>query len=335
MIAFPANVYLTAFLSALICACLSTPLWRRWCLQHNHVDDPGHRKIHSHPIPLAGGLAVLTGIILPISLAMATSLAGWLNPNALPIPLDPTTSSLFAYGFHQRSLQLAAIGLGALGMTALGYYDDHHELKPGPKFLGQLAIALLIAASGIRITLFLHVPLLSYTLTVLWILTITNACNFMDNMNGLCTGLGLIGIWCFAWTSAIQGQFLVASLGFLTCGALLGFLPFNFPKASSFLGDAGSHLIGYLLAILAILPNFYSTQSPSKLAVLKPLLVLGVILGDLISVVIIRYRNHQPFYIGDTNHISHRLVRRGLSHSTAVLAILLLAALLATLSILL
>ncbi len=334
MIPFPANVYLSAFLSALLCACLSTPLWRRWCLRHNHVDDPGHRKIHSQPVPLAGGLAVLTGMTLPLTLAMAASLAGWLHTTSLPLPLDTNTSSLFNYGFQQRILQLAAIGLGALGMTALGYYDDHHELKPGPKFLGQLAIALLIAASGIRITLFVHAPIVSYTLTVLWILTITNACNFMDNMNGLCTGLGLIGAWCFAWTSAIQGQFLVASLGFLTCGALLGFLPFNFPKASSFLGDAGSHLVGFLLALLAILPNFYSEQSPSKLAVLKPLLVLGVILGDLLSVIIIRYRIGQPVYIGDTNHISHRLVRRGLSRTTAVLAILLLSAVLATASIL-
>jgi UDP-GlcNAc:undecaprenyl-phosphate GlcNAc-1-phosphate transferase len=210
-------------------------------------------------------------------------------------------------------------------MVALGWLDDRHELKPGPKFAGQLLIALLVAASGIRITLFVDHPVVSYALTILWILTVTNACNFMDNMNGLCTGLGFIGAWCFAWNGALQGQFLVAAMGFLACGALLGFFPFNFPRASTFLGDAGSHLVGYTLALLAILPNFYSPQTPTPLAVLKPLLILGVILGDLIWVMVLRWRIGQPFYVGDTNHLSHRLVRLGLTPPRAVLLILLLA----------
>ena len=107
----------------------------------------------------------------------------------------------------------------------------------------------------------------------------------------------------------------------------MGFLPYNFPKASVFLGDAGSHLIGYLLAVMAILPHFYSSRNPHALAVLKPLVVLAVPLLDLLCVVIIRWRKRQPFYVGDTNHLSHRLVRRGLSKTGAVLTIWLLAAL--------
>jgi UDP-GlcNAc:undecaprenyl-phosphate/decaprenyl-phosphate GlcNAc-1-phosphate transferase len=149
---------------------------------------------------------------------------------------------------------------------------------------------------------------------VLWILTLINALNFMDNMNGLCGGLGLIGAWFLGMSAAIHGQYLVASLAALSAGALLGFLPYNFPKASVFLGDAGSHLVGYLLAVLAILPSFHTPDHPNTLAVLVPLLILAVPLGDL-------------FWIGDNNHLSHRLVRRGLSKPTAVLVIWLLAGL--------
>jgi UDP-GlcNAc:undecaprenyl-phosphate GlcNAc-1-phosphate transferase len=328
---FPVNAYVLAFLGALLGTSLSLPLWRSWCAAQGHVDAPGHRKIHQRPIPLAGGLALLTGMALPLGLAALALASGWFaHAHGFPSSsrfhlLDSAATELFAYGLERRAPQLIAIGLGALGMVALGWFDDRHELKPGPKFAGQFLIALLVAGSGIRITLFMSQPLVSYVLTILWILTVTNACNFMDNMNGLCTGLGFVGAWCFAWNGALQGQFLVAAVGFLACGALLGFFPFNFPRASTFLGDAGSHLVGYTLALLAILPNFYSPQTPARLAVLKPLLILAVILGDLGWVVFLRWRIGPPFYVGDTNHLSHRLVRRGFSPSQAVLLILLLA----------
>src|SRR5207253_11203100 len=125
---------------------------------------------------------------------------------------------------------------------------------------------------------------------------------------------------------------LIASLA---CGALLGFLPHNFPRARAFLGDAGSHLTGYLLAVLAILPHFHTPKQPRAWAVLSPLLILAVPLGDLVWVVLLRWRMGQPFYIGDNNHLSHRLVRRGLTKTKAVLWIWLLAALLGGLAVLL
>jgi UDP-GlcNAc:undecaprenyl-phosphate GlcNAc-1-phosphate transferase len=198
-------------------------------------------------------------------------------------------------------------------------------LNPLKKFIGQLLIAGLVAAAGVRVTLFVANPIFSYAITVLWILTLINAFNFMDNMNGLCAGLGLIAALTFAALAALHGQYLVTTLGLMIAGALAGFLPHNFPRARSFLGDAGSHLVGYLLAVLAILPHFHTPQNPRPLAVLTPLLVLAVPLVDLVIVVIIRTARGQPFYVGDTNHLSHRLVRRGLSKTTAVLLIWLLA----------
>jgi UDP-GlcNAc:undecaprenyl-phosphate GlcNAc-1-phosphate transferase len=118
----------------------------------------------------------------------------------------------------------------------------------------------------------------------------------------------------------------VAATAFLVAGALAGFLPFNYPKATAFLGDSGSHLVGYLLAVLAILPHFYTHKHPRPLAVLTPLLVLALPLGDLVWVVLLRWRRDAPFYVGDTNHLSHRLVRRGFSPAQAVGLIWLLAA---------
>jgi UDP-GlcNAc:undecaprenyl-phosphate GlcNAc-1-phosphate transferase len=235
-------------------------------------------------------------------------------------------AGLFEYGLSVRAVQIFALVAGALGMLWIGLRDDTSDLRPSVKFGGQLAVAVLVASAGVRITLFVHNMLFSYGITVLWILAVVNALNFMDNMNGLCAGLGAIGAGWLGLIAAGQGQYLVASMAFLAGGALLGFLPFNFPRASAFLGDAGSHLTGYLLAVLAILPHFYTAKHPRPLAVLKPLLVLAVPLADMVWVVLLRWRNGLPFHVGDTNHLSHRLVRRGLSPVRAVVLIWLLAA---------
>ncbi len=326
---FPFNLYAVVFASSFLAAAGSMLLWRRWGYRTGLVDDPGHRKIHDKPIALTGGFAVLTGIMVPVLCAAVAFKLGWFGSG--PAANGPGIAGDFAgwlgFGLTRRGSQVAVILLGALAMVVLGWLDDMWELSPAMKFGGQLLVATAVAAAGVRITLFVPAPLVNYLVTILWILTLTNALNFMDNMNGLCGGLGLIGTWCFAWGAAVQGQYLVALLAFTTSGALLGFLPFNFPKASVFLGDAGSHLVGYLLAVMAILPHFYSSQNPHALAVLKPLVILAVPLLDLICVVIIRWRKNQPFYVGDTNHLSHRLVRRGWSKTGAVLVIWLMAAL--------
>lgn len=322
---FPIPFYLLAFAGAFLASALSLPLWRRFSLRFGLIDDPGHRKIHSSPVPLAGGLAVLTGLFIPIIVGLA-----WL---AWDGPAE--ARELLIYGVNKRFLQLTIILAGASAMFVVGLVDDRFELGPTLKFSAQVIIAVATAAAGVRITLFIDNVLFSYIVTALWILTITNAFNFMDNMNGLCGGLGFIAGFYFALSAALHGQYLVAILALLVCGSLLGFLPYNFPKAKVFLGDAGSHLIGYLAAVSAILPHFYSPESPNALAVLAPLLILLMPLLDLVSVVIIRLRSGKPFYIGDTNHFSHRLVRHGYSRTQAVLILWLGAAVAGAMSFLL
>ena len=326
---FPFNVYLLAFGAAFVVTGGSMRFWRRVSTQWDLVDDPGHRKLHSKTIPLAGGLALATGLTVTVLMGGA---ALFLNRSpsglgeAFPLRWRMAGWPLVEYGLTRRALPLAAIMGGSFLMLLVGLWDDRHELRPGLKFCGQAAAALAVAASGLRITLFVHHVPFNYLVTMLWILTVTNAFNFIDNMNGLCAGLAFIAAWTFGWTAAVQGQYLVALLAALVCGSLAGFLPYNFPRATVFLGDAGSHLAGFLLAILAILPSFYTRRSLDPWAVLNPLLILAVPLVDLVQVVIYRWRIGRPFYVGDTNHLSHRLAAAGLHPSTAVLLLWLTGA---------
>lgn len=330
----PIIIYPAALMVALVCSAITLPLWRKWCFHSGLLDAPSERKIHDAPIPLAGGLAVFTGIAVPICLAALFLIVTGRLSHSAGLGQSPANSNAqgdylyyLGYGFNRRLLEVAGIFFGAVGMLAIGFLDDKHELKPRTKFLGQSVIALLVAACGVRITLFIPNIYFSYFVTVLWILTLINAFNFMDNMNGLCAGLGAIGAGVFGSLAAQQDQYLVALLAFLTLGSLLGFLPYNFPRATAFLGDAGSHLVGYLMAILAILPHFYTQHHPRRVAVITPLLVLFIPLADLVCVVLIRWRAGRPFYQGDTNHISHRLVRTRMSKTRAVVIIWIAATL--------
>ena len=329
----PSFIYLGAVLAALATVAACMPLWQHWCRRTGLVDDPGPRKIHDRPIPLAGGLALFTGLLIPL-LAGSLVLA-WITPGqdgGLDRLLDPDVFEKLRYGLSRRKMQLAGILAGALGMLLVGWLDDKHELSAGAKFAGQLVVAGVVAAAGVRVTLFVPNLLFSYAVTMLWLLTVINAFNFIDNMNGLCAGVGAISAWHFASLAAAADQYLVALIAFLAVGALLGFLPYNFPRARVFLGDAGSHLIGYLLGVLAILPHFYTRHQGHRWAVLIPLLVLAVPLLDLVWVVLLRWKIGRPIYQGDNNHFSHQLVRRGMSRPGAVLLLWAAAAFLGTLA---
>ena len=294
-----------SLITAAFAAFALTPLARVASRRLGFLDDPGRRKLHAEPVALLGGVAVFIAVVLGVLVA---------GPDLLALS-----------GRH-----VTGVFVGGAMALALGLVDDRRDLKAGPKLAGQVVIALVAAASGLRVTLFIPVPALQWLLTVLWLVAMMNALNFMDNMNGLCSGVGAICALIFGGIALAHGQPLAATLAAATAGALLGFLPWNFPRAGIFLGDSGSHLTGFLLGALALMPHYYLLRDPSPtlLPVLIPVIVLALPLFDLVAVMWQRWRQGVPVYIGDTNHISHRFVRLGLSPVAAVIVLYMLTAVL-------
>ena len=241
----------------------------------------------------------------------------------------------FPQEYKEECLKILVSGVA---MFCLGMWDDLRPIGAKKKLAGQMLIASAAYFSGISIHLatvpFTHqsldLGLWAWPLTVLWLVAMMNALNFMDNMNGLCSGVGAICALIFGGIALAHGQPLAATLAAATAGALLGFLPWNFPRAGIFLGDSGSHLTGFLLGALALMPHYYLLRDPSPtlLPVLIPVIVLALPLFDLVAVMWQRWRQGVPVYIGDTNHISHRFVRLGLSPVAAVIVLYMLTAVL-------
>jgi len=317
-------VYLYVFDVSFVLALFFTPMFKRLSFQWKFVDEPDReRKIHTEAMPLLGGAAVFCAFAVNVVFNYMFILP---LGSRVDLPLiDMPDVKLYLDGAFSVWPKLLVIVLGGGLMVALGMYDDKYELNARAKLMAQVVVALLVALAGIRITAFIHSKPVNYLVTVLWIVTITNAMNFLDNMDGLCAGIGLVCALLFGFIAGMQHEFFVCLLAMALAGALLGFLPHNFKPATIFLGDAGSHFVGYMLAVLPICVTFYRHgKAPTLLPVLIPLLVLAVPLFDLVMVMWIRTRRGLPVYQGDVNHLSHRLVRLGLPQSWAVTLIYLI-----------
>ncbi len=313
------------------------------------VDRPGGRKIHANPKPLGGGVAIFLGFSLPVLIGLAViELHGPPARDAVSTaPLTPSMSAklLAAYwsGARERSPLVLGILLTALLMHAMGLWDDRKALGPYIKLVLQLAIlTVMVVSLRLRVlTVMDHMGLgitPSVVVTVLWIAGITNAFNFLDNMDGLSAGVAAVSTAAFLVTTLSIGQWFVAAGLALLLGALIGFLCFNFNPASIFMGDSGSLVIGLLLGVMTVRTTFLppgQNWGAGWYAVLAPIIVLAVPLYDLIVVSIIRISRGKSPFVGDTNHLSHRLVARGMSRRTAVLCIYLITAATATAAIIL
>ncbi len=307
--------------------CLSawaTITMRGWARRHGFVDVPGGHKQHAVPVALGGGLAITAAVALPL-LAVAAVATLWRDGSAPAWFPDPLRTHL--PGLADRVPRLLMIVAGALILHVLGLIDDLRPLGAGPKFAAQALVALgVVAGAGVRLLEFLPAPL-SVGLTVLWIVLITNAFNFLDNMDGLCAGVAAIAAAIFAASALLAGQLFVPLTALILVGALLGYLPFNFSPATIYMGDAGSMVIGYLLAVLTVLTTFYDpARGLQPFGVLAPVVVLGVPLYDVGSVCWHRYRAGSSLIQGDRRHFSHRLVQRGMSPRSAVFTIYLATA---------
>lgn len=295
---------------------LLTWLIRSIAPKFDFVDKPGGRKVHAKVTPLGGGIAIFWSIALPL-------LAGAIFSSSLPIHPDLRS------GIPPQTPLLLKILGGMLAIHVLGLIDDRRALGPYSKLFAQLAItAALVLTTDLRILTTLG-PVPSAILTILWIATITNAFNFLDNMDGLSAGIAAVASAAFLLTTLLIGQSFVAAALALLLGACLGFLIFNFSPASIFMGDSGSMLLGFFLAVLTVRTTFLQPGEDLILhwyTLFAPVIVLAVPLYDLTVVSVIRIAQGKSPFKGDTNHFSHRLVRRGMTKPGAVLCIYLITA---------
>ncbi len=333
---------------------------------HDSHGVAGQQKVRRR-IPNTGGIAIVASFALPLLAGLASvRFMGETSLGSLASAVGVAPERLLVHLPGIRSQTPLALQLLAcvLVLHVLGLIDDRKPLGPFLKLVVMALPAIWIAsASDTRLLTLLdaHVggPWLSITITVLWFLVVTNAMNFMDNMDGLSAGVGAIAASCLLAVALMHGQWFIASSLALLIGALAGFLVFNFPwrlkpdgrgGASIFMGDGGSIVLGFLLAFLSTRMTYITRDGlvsnplavPDQAnrpmlvqgegygspwyAVLVPLLILAVPLYDFVSVVILRLSQGRSPFVGDQQHLSHRTVRRGVNKRTAVLVLYAFAA---------
>jgi UDP-GlcNAc:undecaprenyl-phosphate GlcNAc-1-phosphate transferase len=299
-----------AGLAFVLCVALCG-LTRRLAPRVGFVDRPGGHKGHRAPTPLGGGVAIWLTIVSILALGVLVVVVGG---GLLPEPLARHVG-----GARSRLGELFEILALASVIMVMGLIDDLRNLDWRLRLGIQVATAAILAATGIRVTLFwpfTH-PLLGGAVTVLWIVGLTNAFNMLDNMDGLAASVGLIAALLFCGAQVAVGSLFAPAVLLVVVGALAGFLVHNHEPARLFMGDAGSNFLGYLLGALTVRGTF-THEGYSHFGVLAPLLVMAVPLYDMTSVVLIRLREGRSPFQGDRRHFSHRLVARGLTPRQAV-----------------
>ncbi|MEO5680203.1 MAG: MraY family glycosyltransferase [Acidimicrobiales bacterium] len=278
----------------------STPIVRRLAVAKGVVDHPGGHKSHIAPVPYLGGLAIMVGAVV---------------------------AHLAVVGVAGRTsvILLAAVMLGLVGAV-----DDRRNLHPLPRLAAQLAAAAAALAVGVRVQITGN-AIVDSIATLVWIVAMTNAVNFLDNMDGLASCVAAASaVSAFVLASA-AGQRVVATAASALFGACLGFLFYNRRPASIYMGDAGSLFLGYLLAI--VVNQVDPAQAPPRSWVV-PALLLGIPVLDTTTVMVARWRHGLALHLGGRDHLSHRLVARGWSPTDAVLALVGYQALLGGLAVL-
>ncbi|WP_299466980.1 MraY family glycosyltransferase [uncultured Gimesia sp.] len=307
---------------------LATGAMRKLAPKWGLIDQPAQRKVHINPTPLGGGVGIWLGVILPIAVAQLTVLVivkSGATPTWIPQELVPHLE-----GVLYRSGQLWAVLAGGTVLAVMGLLDDKLNISWKPRLVIQLLVAFGLVLAGVRGTLFIQQPWIGILLTVVWIIVLVNSLNFLDNMDGLTSGIGLIAAVLFALIMLRftgEPRWLVAGVLLVLAGSIAGFLCHNWPPAKIFMGDSGSYFIGLILSTMTILGTFYPGDLPegasvaSRHVILAPLCILAIPLYDFCTVMIIRLKEGRSPFHADKSHFSHRLVELGLSKRDTVLTI--------------
>ena len=266
---------LIVFAVSLLVVLAVTPFAGRLAVRWGFIDRPADHKFHDRATPLLGGLALYTGIV----------------PVLLLISRDAPT-------------RIFAVVVTVLFL--IGLWDDRHRLSVGLRLSAQAVAAVILVAAGFRAELALPVWAAA-VLSFLWIVGITNAFNLLDSMDGAATGVAAIAAAGFLLLTG--GSTLGETLAVALLGAMLGFLPYNLPPARIFMGDGGSMLVGFSLAVLGLAAK---PEADAAVAWMVPVLLLGVLIFDTTLVCVSRLRlGKNPMTHPGKDHFAHRLARRG------------------------
>ncbi|MCC6510766.1 MAG: undecaprenyl/decaprenyl-phosphate alpha-N-acetylglucosaminyl 1-phosphate transferase [Pirellulaceae bacterium] len=293
---FLMSTYVTALVGAFLAALVATPIVRSLAIRYGIVDQPDpRRKLHVRVVARAGGVGVLLATMVGCALAMV--------PYYRPLTFD-------------NILPFAGMGVGMLGICILGLADDIWTLRGRQKLVVQVILAAVLVSTGFvvhSIRLFgfdLQLGLLAAPVTIVWLLATTNALNLIDGSDGLCSTVGAIITGSLGVMAAMGHHYAEAAVAFAMCGALIGFLVFNFPPASIFLGDSGSLLVGMISGALALR---CALKGPTTVAMVAPLAILIVPLFDSAMAIVRRKLTGRSIYTTDRAHLHHNIKERGFS----------------------
>lgn len=280
-------------------ALVLTPVVRKLAIRWGLLDHPdGARKMHARATPVAGGLAILTAMLAALGLVFAFSAE--LRPYLL-----------------KDSNALLGWCLAATLICALGVFDDFGHLRGRFKLLGQGLIALLVVGMGVRVDRFhlfgfpVELGWLAIPFTVFWLLGAINSLNLLDGMDGFLSSIGIICTLGFASMACLNGSWTAACVALILAGALLGFLRYNFPPATIFLGDSGSMLIGLTIGMLAIQS---SLKASAAISLAAPLAIMTLPILDTFAAIVRRKLTGKSIYATDRGHLHHCMASRGLSN---------------------
>ena len=319
-----------SFLLAFIVAFMATPYSIKIAEKIGAIDIPkDDRRMRKKSIPKLGGLAVISGFAISlIYLISVMNIEGSIN----------------LFDENEYFKKLIGVGLGVIIITITGVIDDTKTLKPLQKLFGQVLAAVVAVGFGIQIS-DSDIPFITNTalaheismvVTVIWIIGITNAINLIDGLDGLSSGIALISCISLLIIFALNYSPMIAILMITSLiGALVGFLPFNFSPAKTFIGDTGSNFLGYILSIVSILGV---AKTYTAVVIALPMLVLGLPIFDVIWAIIrrmIKGKSIKAIFKADKGHLHHRLLARGFSQKQAVLVMYAMSAALGLFAIIL
>ena len=302
------NTYFALFLIATFASLIITPFVRRVCERYRLLDVPNdHRRVHSKAVPRLGGIAVFLALMAALSML-------------------PFVDNLLTQTLRARVPDLLVTLVPATLVLFLGIYDDLRGLNAAKKFLGLGLIATLFYYMGGRIEILAIPfigsvqlpPVVGFIITIVWLVGIANAFNLIDGLDGLASGAALFSSLVILVVSLASENPLMIVMTLVLCGALTGFLRYNFNPASIFLGDSGALFVGFTLAALSVLGTQKATTA---VAVITPILAFGLPVVDTSVTMVRRLVSGRPLFQGDSEHIHHMLLARGWSqrHTALVL----------------